>query len=67
MEKLSLPKRQPNKPQLPIEQIRVPKNIKWYENDDFVLGLGIGACLTILSLLVFLLFYGLIGALTSIS
>lgn len=67
MEKLSLPKRQKINPAVAsVSQPAVTKKSKWYHNEDFVLGLGIGALLTMLILLTFLMLYGLIGVILSI-
>lgn len=67
MEKLSLPKRQKIDPALVQTSQSLPgKKTKWYQNDDFVLGLGIGSLITILVLLTFLMLYGLVGVILSI-
>lgn len=67
MEKLSLPKRQKINPAgLPVSQPVLPKKTKWYQNEDFILGLGVGSLITILVLLAFLMLYGLAGVILSI-
>jgi hypothetical protein len=59
MEKLSLPKRKlPNQLEVTIQPIQ---KLKWYENEDFVLGLSVGVLATIGSILVFFIIFGLLG------